>query len=226
MRNEMTSKAEQAYTILRTRIMDGTFLPGDRLVIDKLGREHGISSVPWRESLRRLEAEGWVDIVPNAGAVVKTYDAFAWARSIRLLSRLEGLATALSAPLLTEDDLAHATDLNRQMGEALANFDTVQFGRLNRTFHEVLCSRCDDPRLLDLVMSEWARMDVIRRAVHWNAPGRAVGSLREHAALLDLIRGGVEPDLIETAARRHEMNTLEAVLAHDEAATGAASVAG
>jgi len=223
MRDEMTSKAEQAYNILRTRIMDGTFLPGDRLVIDKLGREHGISSVPWRESLRRLEAEGWVDIVPNAGAVVKTYDAFAWARSIRLLSRLEGLATALSAPLLTEDDLAHATDLNRRMGEALANFDTVQFGRLNRVFHETLCSRCDDARLLDLVMSEWARMDVIRRAVHWNAPGRAVGSLREHEALLDLIRGGVDADLIETAARRHEMNTLEAVLAHDEAETPSAA---
>ncbi len=199
----MASKAEQAYTILRTRIMDGTFLPGDRLVIDQLGREHGISSVPWRESLRRLEAEGWVDIVPNAGAVVKKYDAFAWARSIRLLSRLEGLATALSAPLLTADDLDQATDLNRQMGEALANYDTGRFGALNRTFHEVLCSRCEDSRVLDLVMSEWARMDVIRRSVHWNAPGRAVGSLREHAALLDLIKEGVDPDLIETAARRH-----------------------
>ncbi|WP_440710484.1 GntR family transcriptional regulator [Herbiconiux sp. YIM B11900] len=213
----MTTKTEQAYDILRTKIMDGALQPGDRVVIDQLGREHGISSVPWRESLRRLEAEGWVDIIPNAGAVVKTYDAFAWARSIRLLSRIEGLATALSAPHLTDDDFAHAKDLNRQMGDALANFDTVRFGRLNRTFHEVLCSRCDDARLLDLVMSEWARMDVIRRAVHWNAPGRAVGSLREHAALLDLIDGGVDADLIETAARRHEMNTLEAVLAHDEA---------
>lgn len=220
----MTTKTEQAYEILRTKIMDGAFQPGDRVVIDQLGREHGISSVPWRESLRRLEAEGWVDIIPNAGAVVKTYDAFAWARSIRLLSRIEGLATALSAPNLSDDDFAHAKDLNRQMGDALANFDTVRFGRLNRTFHEVLCSRCDDARLLDLVMSEWARMDVIRRAVHWNAPGRAVGSLREHAALLDLIEGGVDADLIETAARRHEMNTLEAVLAHDE--TDSPAVAG
>src|SRR5690625_779757 len=129
------SKAEQAYDILRERIMDGTYGPGYRLVIDQLGREHGISSVPWRESLRRLEAEGWVEITPNVGALVKTFDTDAWMRTIRLLARLEGLGTALSAEFLTPEDITRARDLNRQMREAIENFDTNTFGRLNRQFH-------------------------------------------------------------------------------------------
>ncbi len=211
------SKSEQAYDILKARIMDGTYGPGYRLVIDQLGREHGISSVPWRESLRRLEAEGWVDIVPNAGALVKTFDTHSWKRTIRLLARLEGLATALSAEQLTRADIAQARSLNQQMREALENFDMARFGALNRQFHELLCSRCDDERLVDMVHSEWIRMDIIRRSAFWYAPGRAVASLTEHDELLDLIEAGADAETIEDAAKRHEVNTLVAVLSHDEA---------
>ncbi|UOQ59689.1 GntR family transcriptional regulator [Leucobacter rhizosphaerae] len=210
------SKAEQCYDILKVKIMDGTYGPGYRLVIDQLGREYGISSVPWRESLRRLEAEGWVDIIPNAGALVKTFDTGTWKRTIRLLARLEGLATALSAEQLSAEDIATARALNDEMRDALENFDTNRFGRLNRKFHQFLCSRCDDERLVDMVEAEWTRMDIIRRSAFWYAPGRAVASLAEHDALLDLIEAGEDAETIETAARRHEVNTLEAVLAHDE----------
>ncbi len=122
----MPSKAEQCYRILRERIMGGTYGPGHRLVIDQLVREYGISSVPWRESLRRLEAEGWVNIVPNVGAVVQTFNTDTWQRTLRLLARLEGYATAASALRLTPADLGRARQLNREMTEALASLDTVE----------------------------------------------------------------------------------------------------
>lgn len=210
------TKAEQCYDILKTKIMDGTYGPGYRLVIDQLGREHGISSVPWRESLRRLEAEGWVDIIPNAGAVVKTFDTDTWKRTIRLLARIEGLATALAAERMTPDDIAEARALNNEMRAALEEFDTNRFGRLNRKFHQFLCSHCDDERLIGMVEAEWTRMDIIRRSAFWYAPGRAVASLSEHDELLDLIEAGADAEAIETAARKHEVNTLDAVLAHDQ----------
>jgi len=215
-----TSKAEQAYQILKARIMDGTFGPGQRLVIDQLGREHAISSVPWRESLRRLEAEGWVDIIPNIGAVVKTFDTDAWERTMRLLARIEGLAAALAAPNLDAADIAEARALNKQMGQALADFDVAQFGVLNRRFHEFICSRCDDAHLSHLVHNEWTRLDLVRRSAFWYAPGRALASISEHEGLLDLIEGGADPEVIETAMRRHQVNTLEAI-AHHEAAIAA-----
>ena len=212
-----TSKAEQAYAILKTGIMDGTYGPGYRLVIDQLSRDHGISSVPWRESLRRLEAEGWVDIVPNVGALVMTFDTDAWKHSIRILARLEGLATALSAKRFTAADLAAARALNRAMGDALSDFDTTRFGALNRQFHELLCSRSGDDRLYGMIRAEWTRMDIIRRSAFWYAPGRAVASITEHDALLDMIERGETEEAIETEARKHELRTLEAVLDHDAA---------
>ncbi|WP_228373379.1 GntR family transcriptional regulator [Demequina gelatinilytica] len=209
------TKADQAYDILKHRIMDGSYGPGHRLVIDQLAREHGISSVPWRESLRRLEAEGWVDIVPNVGALVKTFDTDAFERSMRLLARLEGLATSLSAANLSADDIAEARRLNKAAADALASFDTMRFGKLNREFHELLCSRCEDDRLFDLVHHEWSRMDVIRRSAFFYAPGRALASISEHDAILDLIEEGADPEVIETAARRHEVSNLEAIKEYD-----------
>lgn len=195
--------------------MDGTYGPGHRLVIDQLVREHNISSVPWRESLRRLEAEGWVEIVPNVGALVRTFDTDAWQRGLSLVARLGGYATALSAPNLTADDLATAHTLNRQMGEALRSFDPARFGRLNREFHQLLASRSGDERLMSMVSNEWARLELIRKSAFWYAPGRAQAALAEHEGILELIEGGASPDAIEAAAKQHELNTVEAVTKYE-----------
>jgi DNA-binding GntR family transcriptional regulator len=211
----MQTKADQAFQILKERIMDGTYGPGHRLVIDQLVREYGISSVPWRESLRRLEAEGWVRIVPNVGALVRTFDTDAWQLGLSLLARIGGYATALSAPHLTEADLAAARALNRRMGEALAAFDPTRFGRLNREFHELLASRAGDDRLVGMVRNEWARLEVIRKSAFWYAPGRAEASLGEHDHLLDLIESAADPEVIETEARQHELRTVDAVTRYE-----------
>lgn len=205
------TKAEQCYQILRAKIMDGTYGPGHRLVIDQLVREHSISSVPWRESLRRLEAEGWLKIVPNVGAMVETFDTNTWKRTLSLVARLQGYATALSAPHMDADDVSRARELNAAMDEALHDSDPATFGRLNRDFHRLLASRCTDQRLLDLVETEWTRLELTRRFAFWYAPGRAQTSVAEHEGLIDLIEGGATPEVIENAAKRHELNTVAAV---------------
>jgi DNA-binding GntR family transcriptional regulator len=213
----VTTRTDACYDLLKGRILDGTYGPGQRLVIDQLGRELNISSIPLRESLRRLEAEGWVEIVPNVGARVATFDAGEWTRTMRLLARLEGLATALAAENFTTEDLAEARRVNGEMSEALADFDPLRFSKLNRQFHTMIFHRAPDKHLIALLDNEWARLDFIRRSAFTHAPGRAVESVAEHEALLDLLESHADADMIETAARRHKLNTLEAVTRHSEA---------
>jgi len=213
----VATRTDVSYALLKGRILDGTYGPGHRLVIDQLGREFKVSTIPLRESLRRLEAEGWVEIIPNVGARVATFHAGEWARTMRLLARLEGLATALAASELTAEDLADGRRINREMTEALADFDPMRFSRLNRQFHTLIFHRAPDPHLIDLLDNEWARLDFIRRSAFTHAPGRAVESVAEHDALLDLLEARADFDQIELAARRHKLNTLEAVTRHAEA---------
>lgn len=210
----MATRTDVCYALIKGRILDGTYGPGHRLVIDQLGRETGISTIPLRESLRRLEAEGWVEIITNVGARVATFDAGEWARTMRLLARLEGLATALAAGELSAADLANGRRINREMREALADFDPLGFSRLNRQFHTMIVHRAGDRHLIDLLDNEWSRLDVIRRSAFTHAPGRAVESVAEHEALLDLLEARADFDQIEVAARRHKLNTLDAVTRH------------
>jgi DNA-binding GntR family transcriptional regulator len=218
------TKTDESYALLKGRILDGTYGPGQRLVIDELWRETKISTIPWRESMRRLEAEGWVEIIPNVGARVATFDAGEWSRSMELLARLEGLATALAAPRISETDLDDARRMNREMSAALADFDPMRFSQLNKQFHTTICHRAADPHLGSLLDTEWARLDLIRRSAFTHAPGRATQSVREHDELLDLLERHADPGAIEAFARQHKLNTLEAVTRH-EASLGASSVA-
>lgn len=64
----MATAWEQAYLTLRRRLADGTYPPGSRLREEELAAQLGVSRTPVREALRRLDAEGWLRVVPNQGA--------------------------------------------------------------------------------------------------------------------------------------------------------------
>ena len=64
----MTTAWEQAYLALRRCLADGTYPPGAHLREEDLATQLGVSRTPLREALRRLDAEGWLRVVPNQGA--------------------------------------------------------------------------------------------------------------------------------------------------------------
>jgi DNA-binding GntR family transcriptional regulator len=64
----MATAWEQAYLTLRRRLADGTYPPGSHLREEDLAAQLGVSRTPVREALRRLDAEGWLRVVPNQGA--------------------------------------------------------------------------------------------------------------------------------------------------------------
>jgi DNA-binding GntR family transcriptional regulator len=215
-----TTKMEAAYELLKQRIADGTYGPGYRLVIDQLARETGMSSIPWREAIRRLEAEGWLEMVPNVGARVAIFDTASYGQTMHVLARLEGYATAAALPRLTSSDLDQARHLNQQMTKSLDDFDPVGFTALNREFHFIFYERCGDPHLYNLIKLEWSRLDMIRKAAFSSVPGRARASVIEHEALLDLLAAPASFDAIEVAGRQHKLNTLQAVQANDAMRSG------
>jgi DNA-binding GntR family transcriptional regulator len=218
-----TSKAETAYLWLRERIIEGVYGPGYRVVIDQLVRETGISSIPWREAIRRLEAEGWMEVVPQVGARVTTFDTNAYAQTMQVLARLEGYATALALPNLSPETLQAAYEANQNMAKALEEFDPVRFTQLNREFHFILYANCGDSHLYGLITAEWSRLDVIRRAAFSLVPGRARASVIEHEALLNLLSDNRNAEAVEVAARQHKLNSLHAVYLYEASAVGPSS---
>jgi DNA-binding GntR family transcriptional regulator len=206
------SKSEQAYAWIRSRISGHAFGPGYRLVLGSIAEELGMSVVPVREAIRRLEAEGLVTFERNVGARVTLVDESEYAHTMQTLGLVEGAATALSAPLLDAAALAAAAEVNEQMSRMLGHLDAHAFTELNRQFHSVLFEPCPNPHLLDLVHRGWARLSGIRDSTFAYVPGRAQHSVDEHTQILELIRSGAEPLEIELAARNHRWRTRDAFL--------------
>ncbi|MFI6532557.1 GntR family transcriptional regulator [Nonomuraea sp. NPDC050547] len=205
------SKAEISYELLRSRILDGTYGPGYRLVMDQLARETGVSTIPLREAVRRLQSDGLVEVVRNIGARVAVFDAAQVEHALQVLARLEGYATAISAPLMTPEQLARARAVNDRMVEALEEFDPVSFTALNREFHFAIYAQCPDEHLLALLEAEWARLDHMRRSTFSHVPGRARRSVEEHEHMLDLIQAGAQAQEIERVACAHKIATADAL---------------
>jgi DNA-binding GntR family transcriptional regulator len=218
------SKADQAYSILKQRLLDQTYVAGYRLVINQLVRETGISAIPWREAIRRLEAEGWLELVRNVGARVATFDTETYEHTLQVLARLEGYATAAASPRLTAGDLAAARKINGDLAQALEDFDPIRFSSLNREFHFIFYERSGDPHLCRLISNEWHRLDLIRRTAFSSVPGRARDSVKEHERLLEMVEQKAPFDAIESFARQHKLNMLQA-LHEQDASTNVAAVA-
>ncbi|MGE5290311.1 MAG: GntR family transcriptional regulator, partial [Micromonosporaceae bacterium] len=167
------SKAEVAYQLILGKIIDGTYGPGYRLVLDRLASEMGVSAVPIREALRRLEAEGHVDFKRNLGATVCGIDAAEYAERMQTLAILETSATALAAPLVGPADLAAARRANEAVATSLERLDLAAFSQSNHEFHEALYRACPNAHLTDLVEREWTRLFRIRNSGLAFVPERA-----------------------------------------------------
>jgi DNA-binding GntR family transcriptional regulator len=217
------SKLERVYGVIRERILNGDYGPGHRLVIDTLADELGVSALPIREAIRRLEAEGLVLYRVNVGATVATADPAQFGEGMAVLSVLEGYATALTAPLLTKGDFAGLEATTDRMQECMERLDVLGFGQENRDFHAIVYARCPNEALVKSLREAARRLDHVRRTVFTHIPYRGVQSIAEHRELIRMLRAGEPFDDIEAFARQHKLNTVEAFRRwHAEAGAAAA----
>lgn len=214
------TKSELVYLYLREAIVDGVLTSDRPLKTTELAQQLGVSEVPVREALVRLQAEGFIHREANAIARVVGLNP----REVRELnlirSRLEGLATKLAterAPDLA-DRLQPITD---GMGTALEKGDVAAYMKLNNRFHEAII---EASAAQWLVRSLTDLRDMTKRfqMVLELVPERARESYEEHLQIHAAIRAG-EADRAEELARDHRMRAshqLEAYLEAKERAKG------
>jgi DNA-binding GntR family transcriptional regulator len=184
------TKSTFAYSELRRRIVRGELAPGTRLDLNELCETLNVSRMPVREALSRLDAQGLVEIRPQAATVVSmlsvsdlrdTYDA-----RIALETLLAGTAAAH-----VDDDLLE--EMRREIGHQRAcaqEGDLESFLVSDRAFHDRLYERAEMPRTRDIVMR---LRDVADRYIYLflEAESHRWESIVEHEALLELCaRGG------------------------------------
>jgi DNA-binding GntR family transcriptional regulator len=225
-RESKESKDIQALRFLRSAILSGRYPPQARVTASQVASEAGISIGPVREAMRRLEADGLISYQANVGATVIGMDYQLLSETLEALAILEGSATALAAPFLTEDDFAVLDSVNEAMIAADEAGDLAEVSRHNRRFHHACYERCPNAWLLDLLHRTADRAYIGRRSLFFDVQRRSHQSVQEHQDLIRLIRSNAPREAIEAAVRRHKEPTLVLVRARAEEAAQAAQPTG
>lgn len=100
------SQAERAYLTMRDLILSLRLAPGSPVQEEQLTRELGIGRTPFREAVKRLEAESLVAIYPRRGSFVTEVNITDHALIADVRRRLEGHAARRAAEYATQADRA------------------------------------------------------------------------------------------------------------------------
>lgn len=205
--------SELAYRTLRGRILRCEIEPGEKLKIDTLQREHGLSSSPLREALNRLVTEGLVQSDERRGfrAAPVSGDDLKDVTRLRLLLDAE----ALTESMRVGDDGWEARIVSAQHGlarieeraaEAGANTPltlNAEWSVRHKDFHMGLLSASSSPKLLLMCANLFDQAERYRRLSmrfrkeprHKAAEHRRIMDAvirRDHAAALALLRDHTE----------------------------------
>lgn len=134
----MPTKTDQVHDWLRERILSGELRPGERLSMDGLARELGVSKIPVREAVGRLEAHGLVTSQRHKGPAVAQVDPQQLRGAYLARSAVDPLIARLAAESATEQGLVELTAAQQEMRDALTIDDRVALAATNARFHEQL----------------------------------------------------------------------------------------
>ena len=200
----LARSAAKAYDEIRERIVDGRLAARTRLREQALAREIGVSRTPIREALRRLAADGFVELVPNAGGSVVEWSDRSLADLIDVRAELAGMAARLAARRIEEDRIAELERLNARMAQVARRREAGFLGdaaELNIAFHRVVFSASGNDWLLQL-LEQTAYLPLVQRAAHAFDHGAWEAGHARYAELIEALRARDEA-WAETLIRAH-----------------------
>ena len=211
------------YAVLRGLILDRRLQPGERIPVDQLAAEMGVSRTPLLNALRRLSQEGAVQVFPRRGIYVRRYSKAEMCRLFAVREVLDGLATRLAAAHIRKAEIEHFARAFRRHDSASRTADAARcYVELDRAFHCRLMELADNDQLRAAMDSINMRLFVWQDGVV--RPPRE--TIPEHLAILDALRRG-DTEGAETGMRLHIRRSLEQLLreARAEEAAGEAGAA-
>ena len=132
---------------VREMILDGTAVPGERLVESALAEAFGTSRGPVRDALARLELVGLVNINPRRGAFVTRLSSRDIDELYSLRSALEVLAVERATSRVTADDIADMAFSLDRLADAMSTGNIREVGESDMRFHRRIVVSADHQRL-------------------------------------------------------------------------------
>ncbi|MFR7989522.1 MAG: GntR family transcriptional regulator [Anaerovoracaceae bacterium] len=205
---------EIVYEQLKRQILTGRITPGTRMMEVELADEMGVSRTPVREAIRKLEKEGLVTIEPRRGAYASDISVKDMVDTLEVREDLEGLAAALAAERMTEEQIDELVKITEGYSEAILNSDTEKIIHYDEKFHKHIVSCSGNKTLIQL--SEIVQELALRfRYIYYDDFSRYENMPVEHRQIIAAITSG-DADTARMSADSHVKKLKEFVIREGE----------
>jgi len=197
---------------IKAAIIKGKFKPGEKISEGELAESMGISRTPLREAFRKLENEGFIEIIPRKGAVVTEIDAQEAYHLYEIKSTLEGLAARLAAVNMQDKDLDKLEKINEELKELIDQNDLEAFYKAHTRFHEGFVKLSGNRRLIQIISNlndHFKRFGI----VSFTLPGQYENAIKQHEEIIQAFREGNEK-LIEERVKNNVMTGGKILIDH------------
>lgn len=197
---------QEIATVVRDRILAGTYEPGEHLRQEAIARDMSVSRTPLREAFRMLEREGLLVLRPGRGAQVVSGDLDTLIDAYRVREVLDGFAARSMAQDPDPDVLERLDGIIESQRKTLEPWRPQTYAPLNVEFHGTILRLTGNEYLTrqTSVLHMTANVFVPYRVLDVHRVRQAI---EEHQVILAAIRSR-DPDAAEAAARSHIATTI------------------
>ncbi|MCE3245374.1 MAG: GntR family transcriptional regulator [Arthrobacter sp.] len=203
------TKSAYAYEELRRRILTGEIRPGSVFSQTMLAQEIGVSTTPLREALRRLAAEGMVQLDSHRDARVTPLTAEEARNLYVIRENLDPLAAELAATSRTPSDISKIEAALKRL-TPLSNSTDLDALTAHREFHRSIYLSSHNPLLIGILEGLWDKADQYRQIGLQSQKNSKKDQTRvqeEHVQIADAVIAG-QAEQAREAMQRHVLGSL------------------
>lgn len=202
----------QVYNVLREAIVNGEFMPDEKLPELEIAEHLSVSRTPVREAFRMLEQEELITIIPQQGVFVSGIKSRKEIDDLfRVRVELEGLAAYLAARNINEEQIKQLKKYAEEIEQCIEENDLKGCVRIDIAFHRIIKEASANKwleRFLDNLFMQATRFRMKSLAQE----GRMVNALNEHRRLGEAITRG-EAELARRYMEEHIQAAWKSILA-------------
>ena len=189
------------YRHVRDSIVSFKLEPGSRLLEEEVAKALGVSRTPVREAFGTLALEGFIEILPRRGAIIKDVTLKDLQDTLIVREELEILAIKLATPSINDEVLEKLKEAKEKFEEAVEAFDVLKMIEEDTKFHDIIFNCTKNEKLINVL--NYLKEQLYRyRAIY----------IREKASLIEIVEDHNE--IYKSLAKKDSERAKKAISKH------------
>jgi len=188
----------KVYSALKEMITNYRFKPGERINIEQIAKELGVSRTPMWEAVRRLEHEGLVFNSPNKGVFMYTLSTEEALDLIAVRETLESMAARIAAERIDDRTLFKLDKALEKQKKIVANKDMLAYSQADTDFHALIYAITGNVFLCEMLENIFSKL----RPVAMHVGDFIEGFYEDHIVILKALKER-NPEKVQEGFRRH-----------------------